>query len=341
MKPKRILVIDLHLIGDIVMLSPFLSELPKRYPDAKIDLIAGRWAREILKNNNAIDNFFMLNAPWVCADSWAKMLRQFFSLLARSKNIHWDFAVDVRGDLRNIFLLYLLRPRLIVGYNFTGGSSILDVVVPDDGSIKSLISHHEGILETILGYKANLIPKLTLSLEELIEADKYKRYIGFHFEASNALRQYPINEAVHLIDYWSTKTDLPLMMFTMNAQSEYIMEILSKVNSKSRGQLKIWSGGLRQLVIALSKAEAIFCVDSGPSHIAAALGVNTFIVYGPNIYSATGPVNLNAYPIERNPLLSCQPCDQKKCISSLSFKECYYESAQRTITLSKSKINYR
>ena len=46
--PKTILVFDFHLIGDIVLLTPLLQVLRGAYPDARIVLVAGPWAQELL-----------------------------------------------------------------------------------------------------------------------------------------------------------------------------------------------------------------------------------------------------------------------------------------------------
>ena len=53
--PKTILIFDFHLIGDIVLLTPLLRAVRKGYPVARIALVAGPWAQEILKGTGWVD----------------------------------------------------------------------------------------------------------------------------------------------------------------------------------------------------------------------------------------------------------------------------------------------
>jgi len=65
LSPKTILVLDFHLIGDIVLLTSFLQVLREAYPSARIVLVAGPWAQELLCGEGFVDEIIPFSAPWV------------------------------------------------------------------------------------------------------------------------------------------------------------------------------------------------------------------------------------------------------------------------------------
>ena len=106
-KYNSILVVDLHMIGDIVMLIPLLKELKNKYPESNLSLLSGSWAPVVLKELN-IDNFFILDAPWVKSNTISSWLN-LFRTIVKLRKFKWELTIDVRGDLRNS-LIKILSP---------------------------------------------------------------------------------------------------------------------------------------------------------------------------------------------------------------------------------------
>lgn len=68
---------------------------------------------------------------------------------------------------------------------------------------------------------------------------------------------------------------------------------------------------LRELTAVLSLAERVICCDSGPMHIAAALGRPIVAIFGPTSPQRTGPVGPHSRVARE--LLPCSPCYRKTC----------------------------
>src|SRR6202011_4879186 len=62
--PGSILLVELHLLGDMVMLIPLLRVIRRCHPCAHIGLMAGPWARDVLGETGLVDEFIDLRAPW-------------------------------------------------------------------------------------------------------------------------------------------------------------------------------------------------------------------------------------------------------------------------------------
>ena len=188
--------LDLHLLGDLVMLVPLLRVLRRCHPKAHLGLMAGPWGQTILADTGLIDEFIPLRAPWVAkGQGWSGVIGLLHAIRA-SRRRAWDWGIDVRGDVRNALLLALARAGRRVAYAFSGGASLLTDVMPDDGVLRHIIDHHAA-LAAHLG--------MTMSEEERIPAlanprmsalwAHGSRRIGVHLGASMVLRRMPFEEA--------------------------------------------------------------------------------------------------------------------------------------------------
>ncbi len=59
--PKRILVVKLDHIGDVLLATPVFSNLRRAYPDAEIHALTGSWSSIILENHPDVNKLFEYN----------------------------------------------------------------------------------------------------------------------------------------------------------------------------------------------------------------------------------------------------------------------------------------
>ena len=321
----NILVVDLHLIGDIVMLQPLLAAIRFKYPSAYIALVAGSWAKQILANENSVDEYIQFNAAWVIKKrNLIKSFSSTFGLIKNLRKREWDLCIDVRGDIRNILIMFFAKGAKRVGYDFMGGKALLTDVVYDDGTLKSIIYHHEQIAKelTVSEQFFPFIPRLNLSPIETESAALIESFWGFHFGASLPLRRFPVEEAIKVLNFAASSTDNKIVLFDSPDIAEFNKEVVGRINQIAKSRLLLWKGGLRDFIVYVSRAEVMFTMDSGPGHIASALGVKTYVIFGPNISKNTAPRGDNVRIIERAPALPCQPCDQHRCTNENSRQSC-------------------
>jgi ADP-heptose:LPS heptosyltransferase len=313
--PRRILVVDLHLIGDMVMLLPFLRALRQRYPMAEIALVAGPWSRSVLDGTAAADQVIEYVAPWVKHQGAMNSARALVHLLKVLRSQRWDIGVEMRGDIRNILLLYMSGCAQRVGFEFTGGSALLTTVVDDDGRLGSILDHHERLAAALGAFDGQpFVPRLALSEEEKRRANEIAEYIGFHFGASSPLRRLPASEATALIEACAQQLEVRLCMFSAPDMEGYVSEVMSGLPPALRTRIDLWKGDLRSFVVAASRARVLYTMDSGPAHLAAATGANTVVMFGPNRAAFTAPRGPNVRCVELENPLPCQPCDQHRCV---------------------------
>ena len=116
--PQSILIVDLHLLGDIVMLVPLLRVIRRYHPAAHLALVAGPWARTVLEGTGLVDEFIELRAPWIVKGQGTAGFAALLRAIRASRSRSWDWGIDVRGDVRNALLLALARTKRRVAYAY-------------------------------------------------------------------------------------------------------------------------------------------------------------------------------------------------------------------------------
>ncbi|MDP9200455.1 MAG: glycosyltransferase family 9 protein, partial [Gemmatimonadota bacterium] len=133
---RRILVIEPWNIGDVVLATPFLRALRKRYPSAEISLLAKPHARDLLYGSGLVDEIIAYDLPWTAqknkyalAPSVMKEMRKLIHCL---RERHFDVTLDSRMDIRANFLAAMTGAPHRVGYDIGGGGWLLTDVLPSD-----------------------------------------------------------------------------------------------------------------------------------------------------------------------------------------------------------------
>jgi ADP-heptose:LPS heptosyltransferase len=326
-KVDSILVIDLHLIGDMVMLLPLLEALRTRFPEARISLLAGPWSKAALAGSANLDDVIEYTAPWVKPQRFWSAILGYLSVARLLASTPRDLGIDVRGDVRQILLLWLAGCKRRVGFDFTGGAPLLTDIVFDDGVLRHLLDHHQRIAAHLGAWRGEeFTPSLTLTTEEKETARSIAPFIGFHFGASLPLRRLPTKEAAALITF-NDRPDKHLVMFSASDMEAYTAEVLALLPSSTVARLEIWHGDLRGFIVKTSRATRMFTMDSGPAHISAALARDTVVFFGPNLPRYTSPRGRSVRIVESTTIL-CRPCDQRHCINPV-FQACMHGLVDR------------
>ena len=320
---NKILLVDLHLIGDIVMLTPLLVELKKIYPNALVTLLSGSWAEQILLNNpNLVDFYCTYDAPWV-----VKGKQSYFNLFKKIiflKKQKFDLAIDARGDFRNIVIMSLAGISKRVGFSFSGGGWLLTDKVADRGELQHVMYHHHKIA-LFLGSNIELSkfkPVLWLSNSEKDYKDNSKVFIALHLGASAPLRLLSIVKSGELILSLLGQSDKDIILFYSKEIEDLINNILVIPEVVSSQRVKIFRGDLRKFIVEVASSSLYVGMDSSGGHIAAAFNVPSIVIFGPALPEITKPIGDNVHIVSSDEYLDCRPCDQKKC-SNKVHQRCY------------------
>ncbi len=312
--PKKILVIELWGIGDLVMMSSILGPLKKSYPDAKITLLTKPYAPMLLKYNDNIDEFVKFDFPWTKFRGkykiWQWDWRGLVKTIKDLRRKKFDLALCARGDIRNNILLFLIQSTRRVGYDFTGGAYFLTDVVGK----KSKREHRVNDWSRLLAHLGididvrNFRPRICISEDESEEAERFlidhgifegDLVIGIHPGARIAVRRWPLERFARIAEHLSSKYNAKIIVFV---GPDGYGEDIPITGDFIRAKLS-----LRGLIALMSKSALFICNDSGPMHIATAIDISVFALYGPTDPQWFGPYSeSHRMLIEEG--FKCRPC---------------------------------
>jgi len=305
---------------------PLLRVIRRCHPQARIGLVAGPWAEQLLRDAGLVDEFIALQAYWVRRAPRMAGLAAVMRALRQCRRATWDWGIDARGDVRNILLLALAGARRRVAYDFTGGSALLTDIVPDDGAFRHIIEHHVA-LARYLGMEMladERIPRLLPPAGASPSATG--RRLGFHFGASQPLRRMPAASAADLVERAAGGEPCAVVLVDGPDTEALNSAVIAQLSAGCANRVQRWSGDLRALMALLAGLQRFYAMDSGPAHIAAALGVDTTVFFGPNLADAASPWGQRVTVLE-DAALVCRPCDHVHCTNPRA-QACLIEAVQ-------------
>ncbi|MBA3646822.1 MAG: glycosyltransferase family 9 protein, partial [Gemmatimonadaceae bacterium] len=201
---RRILVIELWNIGDIILTLPFLAQLRRIFPEARVTLLARPHAREILEGTGLVDDFIVADLGWtektISGNALGYSWRELFRVVGRLRERRFDLAFQARTHVREHFLLGTSLAKRRVGLAMgSDGGVLTDAIHHLTGSHKtddwlSLLAPFGGAIDC--GDQ-----RLSLSAVEREWATEYLRgrgvephhtLIGLHPGASVPKKRWPL-----------------------------------------------------------------------------------------------------------------------------------------------------
>jgi len=277
-KVERILVIEPWLIGDLVIATAALRALRHLYPSAHITVLGKAHAKELLEHSGLADDVIVAELPWTARaakyDPRRYHVAQMKALVGELRRRSFDLTVDARMDLRSNVLTYATGASRRIGYDFGGGAFLLTDAVPADPDAHHRVDDWIALLEP-LGLTSDsreFQPTLRVSEEERRAAvtrletlgiEPGDLVIGIHGGASDARRRWPLASYTRVAETLAQRHGAKCFYFLDPDGDE---TLLPKESPEVRTSL-------REMMALFSVCSLVLCNDSGPMHIADALGV--------------------------------------------------------------------
>ncbi|PKN51209.1 MAG: lipopolysaccharide heptosyltransferase II [Deltaproteobacteria bacterium HGW-Deltaproteobacteria-13] len=316
----NILIVKLSAIGDVIHTLPSLAALRRLYPDAHITWVIEEAAADLIKNHPHLDEVLVSGRKRWNKDfrggQLRRPLREFRSFLKTLRQRPYDLVIDFHGLFKSSIIVLLSRGKRKLGYDSMQELSglFLNEKIPEDMNKHAVDRYLD--FPRYLGAKIDNAQFVLPSHEEA------------EVKVQNLLRKYNLEDkkfiAINPVALWETKlwnnekfarlADLihdqlqMKVVFTGN-EKKSIEDITSFMTTE-----KINLGGetsLPELACLYKKTQLVISTDSGPMHLAAAVGTPVIALFGPTDPARTGPYGPGHRVIRTQ--LPCSPCFLKKC----------------------------
>lgn len=315
---QRILVFRLERVGDLLMARPGLRLLRERFADARIDLVVGSWNRPLAALFPEVDAVHTLDLPWAARGDRCSSASEILSRLREWRQTGYDLAVNFEGDIRSHLLLRASGARRRAGFAQAGGGPLLDTVAPYDAgrhsawntlNLAALVCGSDPTDAALVVPRLVPPPEAQACVTSLLErARPADRLIGVHPSAGRRIKQWP-PEALAAVATTLARAERAAVVVTGTPADRPIADAFLSALGPGIPVVDLTGRlDLVQLAAALQRLDLFLGCDSGPMHLAAAVGTPVVAVFGPSDPARWGPLGGRAHAVRVD--LPCSPCNR-------------------------------
>lgn len=340
-EPRRVLLLRLERIGDLLMTRAALAAVREAAPLASVDLVVGSWNAAIAAILHGPDRVETLDAPWLSRGSATagpgNLLRQ--AIGWRKKR--YDLAINFEGDIRSHLLMAISGARRRVGFDMAGGGPLLTEVVEydprahvavnslrlverafdlGDGAFSSRLAADgtlAGTTGAVVAGKLRLPSDARRRGQQLLEMVGAKAgidlsdsrpLVGIHAGGDRAIKQWPAERFAGVASRLARELGAAIVLTGTTGDAVVNEAVRAHLPSDVPVIDLTGLGDLLALGAVLERLRVFVAVDSGPMHLAAALGTPVAAVFGPSDPRRWGPLSPKARAVRVD--LPCSPCNR-------------------------------
>jgi lipopolysaccharide heptosyltransferase II len=302
-EPRRILAVNLNYLGDALFTTPALGALRERYPAATLDVLAGARAGAVLSGDPAISRL-LLRPPH-------GGLGRAEALLRALRAGDYDAVVFFQSTLANALLAWAVRVPVRVGFVQEGCAAFLTHPVPARRPGEHAVSAYLRLAEALSARGESRL-RLHLGSEDRDFAEHFLRdqelpppVVGLVIGATRPQKRWPEAYFARLAERLWSAAGVSCVLLGGAEEAEAAARILEA----SRAPLvsAIGRTSEKQLAALIDRLAVVVSGDSGPLHIATAVGTPVVGLFGSTDPEETGPWQPGQAVVLYD-RLPCAPC---------------------------------
>jgi heptosyltransferase-1 len=297
--PERILIIKPSALGDIVLVLPALSSLRASFPNAHITWLVRNEFAPLIENNKNLTNIIMFDrkllGKWYYTPGAFAALVRFIRQLRKPE---FDLVIDLQGLFRTALFAWLTKSKKRFGMKTAREFAHLFYthLVPPPADSQHLVDYYAEVVaaagaETITTDFNLVCPTnaereiISLLAAQNIEPNRYAVLVP---GSAHVEKCWPEKNFATLAEKLAEDFDLKSIAVGTSREKP----IVHKINSTARVTVADFAGttDIPKLIALLKNAAIVVSNDTGPGHIAAALGVPLVMIFGP-----TNPARIEPY----------------------------------------------
>jgi lipopolysaccharide heptosyltransferase II len=325
----KILLVRLRLIGDVVLTTPLLRALRRRYPDAQLTYLVEPAAAQIVRGNPHINT--LLVAPK--ARGLAR-LSDDLSVARRLRREAFDIAIDLHGGPRAAWFTWASGAPTRIGYNIKGRSWMYSHVVQrtaDEAPRHSVVNQWDLLAPLGIGPADPASDPLEMPEDPQAAAGVERRLreagisgvhplVVIHVSAGNPFRRWPRESFEALVLALARRDPARRIILTSGPSDAHAASAIADAARITLGPLAdavpdLGEFDLAELRALVGRAAVYIGGDSGPLHVAATTPTPIVALLGPTLAERSMPWRDPRWfseAVDAGPL-ECRPCRQRTC----------------------------
>ncbi len=308
----RILLVKLSSFGDVIHALPTLEALRTLYPQGQITWLVEEAYAPLLTGHPALDEVWAVPRVRLGQEVGRDKVLRLLRLLRRVRASRFDLVIDLQGLLKSALWVALAQSFRKVGYDRTRELSYLALterIPPYDPEAHAVwrylnVARHLGASPALPRFRLGLTPTLP---DFLASGDR--PWVVLHPGARWPTKLWPAAGWAQLGDWLSREKNFAVVITGSAADRELAAQIITRMREKALNLAGRTS--LPELAGVMQKARLAITADTGPMHLAAALGTKVVAIFGPTSPGRTGPFGPGHRVVRLG--LACSPCFKRHC----------------------------
>ncbi|MFQ5992122.1 MAG: lipopolysaccharide heptosyltransferase I [Nitrospiraceae bacterium] len=325
----NILIVKTSAIGDVTHTLPALNAIRAHYPDAHITWVVEEAAADIVEGHLALNRVLVsLRKSWFHALKGGKIvqvIREVSRFITQLRDTHYDLLIDFQGLLKSSLWVMLAKADRKVGFgrgmeHAECSYLFLNERVPAVDMNRHALERELVLLEGMGIPCQSVVYEFTIPKENMDEASALLRENGLaqgdHLVAINPMTKWPTKLWEH--KRFAEVADRLIkegirVAFTGSLSDRDAIDQICRhmVHEAIRLDGKT---SLKTLAALYQRSRVVLSTDSGPMHIAAAVGTPVIALFGPTAPWRTGPYGPQHTVLRAG--VTCSPCFKKRCLTT-------------------------
>ena len=339
--PRRVLLLRLERIGDLLMTLDAIRAVRARAPAAEIRLVVGSWNAALARLVPAVDRVESIDAPWLSQEGTRSSVREVAARILRWRRHDFDLAINFEPDVRGNALLAAGGARRRIGYATGGGGGFLTGALRYDRGAHAAANALR-LVERALpaprgapgagaprGIRASVRPEIAgpdpsgagppLRIPADAETRAARRLashagrgplVGVNPGAGRAVKEWPAACFAAAAAALAESEDATIVLLGSASDAAATAGVRAALPRGVR--LIDLAGGapLVDLAAVLRRLALLVTPDTGPMHLAAAVGTPVVGIFGPSDPVRYAPLSPRAAVVHAD--LWCRPCNRMR-----------------------------
>ncbi len=344
----NILIVKLSAIGDVIHTLPALNAIRNYYPNANITWLVEEDAASLVQGHKALNRVLVSKRKrWLKALrslSFLNTIKEVYGFIKALRDTRYDMILDFQALLKSGILIALARGRRKIGFgkgleHMEHSYIFLNERIPAvDMEIHALsrgmmLLNAVGIPTNEVEYKLPMSDHDRKKIDELMKQhgiNDMKSLIAINPVAKWETKLWPNKKFAELADMLIDQYNLKIV-FTGGIKD---YSIIQTITSSMKGRAINFAGKttLTELAALYEKAALVISTDTGPMHLAAAVGTPVVALFGPTAPWRTGPYGTGHQIITAE--LECSPCFKRRCETT----DCMYQISVKQVMVAVMSI---
>lgn len=323
---KKILFINFGGLGDEILFLPAMISVKKEFPESEITLALEPRSKGITSLTNIVDKTLFADIKG------SKKYLELFKLLTKIWTQNFDIVISSGSNKFISIFLFLTFIKNRYGYNSGKLSEILLTQAVDLNKNQYAAKMYHDLIRGITDINTEL-PQIDIERRE-VEPNTVLIHPGVSLLSvkKNMIKTIPAEVWAEVVEKLADSGKKVIL--AGGPDDKETIETITRIVPEGKytnmfGKTK----NLRELAELISGAEIFLCSDSAPLHIAVALGVKTYVIFGSTDDKKLIPQNNQVIPIKADCNCPLQPCLWERRQTTCETLDCLKISSDNIISV--------